>query len=176
MPRRMGYNRAPRPRVVTYKHMFNQDTSYAGADANNFHILYQGGAPGSSSSIVAIPAGNRVYSVDVTVSFVNGSANAGGTWAWMLVYLRDGQDITSLIATSGAPRWSNVGLSNIRNQVIKTFMGVVGTEDGSTLNMTRHISIPKIYQRIREGDQLQLIFVGDQAGSLSTGSRFKDYS
>ncbi len=119
--------------------------------------------------------GKKVFSVDVSVNFVNGSATEAGVYSWMLLKLRAGQSIVGEFAATDASSWSNIGLSNARNQIIKSFMGVMGTEDGVAVRNNFHIPIPRLMQRVREGDQLLLVFNADLGGPLHIGSRYKSY-
>ena len=94
----------------------------------------------------------------------------------MLVCLRNGQTIATLFAGTKAADWSVIGLSNSRNQVIKSFTGIVGTEDAGAIRYNVHIPIPKMFQRIREGDQWVLVWNSFSPGPLTTAFRYKDFS
>ncbi len=161
--------------IVSFKHQRNEDITYLGTNANNVFRIYLGGAPGSASASTNVPAGNRVYSIDVTVNYVVETANSGSTFSWMVAHFRSGQDPNALFPGVNS-NWTTIGSSNGRNQVIKSYMGVVGTEDGGLLRHNIHIKIPKQWHRVREGDTLELFFAGSEAGILSIGTRFKNYS
>jgi len=165
--------RAP---IVSYKHQAGTNLTYIGGAANNFDLLFLGGAPGSEQGISDVAAGHKVYSVDVSVNFVSASGAVSTTYSWMLVRIRDDQSVGTLFGTTDASNWSTIGLSKGRNQVIKSFMGVVGTEDAGSAKYNLHIKIPKPFQRVREGDQLYIVFNAADAGTLATGFRYKDYS
>ncbi len=165
--------RAP---IVSYKHQKEEATSYVGGDASNITALYFGAAPGTIGTQDVIGAGHKVYSVDVSVNFVSGTGSITSEYNWMLVHLRQDQDIATLFAAVKPADWTNIGLSNGRNQVIKSFIGLVGTEDAGPLKQNLHIKIPKLWHRVREGDQLVLVFNATAAGSLVIGYRYKDYS
>ena len=176
MPRHFRRMRRMLPPIVSYKHQVAESVSYAGLDANQQTVLYFGQPPVTPSGGNLVPAGHKVYSVDVSVNFVSGDQNTTGTYSWMLCYMRQDQQVNIIFAAVGAANWSVIGLSNARNQVIKSYMGIVGTEDAGPIRQNVHIKIPKIYQRVREGDQLILVFNADAAGTYSTGFRYKDYS
>ncbi len=163
--------------IVSYKHQRNENTTYAGAAANNNYVVYTGVGPGAAASPNTVPAGNKVYSVDVSVNFIHLAGSGTDAPSWMLTHLRADQDITALFGGgSGASEWSSIGNSLARNQVIKSYMSLIGTEDAGPIKTNVHIKIPKMWHRVREGDILLITFNADQTGSLSIGTRFKSYS
>ncbi len=162
--------------IVTEKKQRAETISYAGADANNIYDLYIGINTGLLETTSTVQTGKKVFSVDVSVNFVSSSASITGPYSWMLIKLRQGQSIAAVFAATDASNWTNIGLSNARNQVIKSYMGLVGTQDGVILKQNIHISIPKIMQRVREGDVMALVFSSLIGGTLSIGSRFKTYT
>ncbi len=162
--------------IVSYKHQASENITYAGLNANNNVFLFSGIAPGAEISPTTVAAGNKVYGVNVSVNFTTNTGTEGSTYSWMLVYFRQGQNLSSNFPGSESSNWSTIGLNNTRNQVIKSFMGVVGTEDGGLLRQNIRIKLPKMYQRIREGDTLNLVFNAAEAGTLSTGFRYKSFS
>ncbi len=173
MSRRMAPMRAP---IVSYKHQATTDTSYTGASANSVHRLYLGTSPGSEDTPLTVSAGSKVYSVDVVVSFIHGENMGDTNMSWMLTKLRTDQVVSSLFDSSGASNWTTIGLSNGRNQVIKSYMGQAGSEDAGPKAWVVHIKIPKIYQRVREGDTLDITFNATDTGSLRIAHRYKSYS
>ena len=165
--------RAP---ITSYKHQFQEDVSYLGASANNQVILYVGGKPQDVESPGTVSAGHKVYSVDVSVNFTTLTSGDTSRYNWMLVHLRSDQFVNTLFASVDAANWSVIGLSTGRNQVIKSFVGLVGTEDAGPLKQNIHIPIPKQWHRVREGDQLVLVFNAFEPGSLVSGFRYKSFS
>ncbi len=162
--------------IVSYKHQASTAVTYGGTDANNITFIMLGGAPNSEQSGINVSAGHKVYSVDLSVSYSLTAGSGTSTFSWMLVHLRDDQNIGSLFAASGASNWSTIGVSKGRNQVIKSFTGIVGSEDAGPRLYNLHIKIPKQWHRIREGDALVIVFNADEIGSLLTAHRYKDYS
>ncbi len=171
-PRRRMSMRAP---IVTKKRQFNFITSYVGGLANDITTLYTGLDTDQLEGSVGVHLGKKVYSVDVSVNFITSSPSEGNDYSWMLVHLRQDQVVGTLFGTP-ASSWSTIGNSPGKNQVIKSYMGVHGTEDSSSVKYNVHIKIPKMWHRIREGDSLQLVYNGDAAGTLNIGFRFKTYS
>ncbi len=165
--------RAP---IVSYKHQRQTALTYIGGGANQVITLYTGTGPGSVGTVGLVPAGNKVYSCDVSVNFIPSSAGNSGTINWMLVHMRSDQDESTLFAPTSAADWTNIGLSVARNQVIKSFLSLVGTNDAGPRIWNMHIKIPKQWHRVREGDRLIIIFDCDEAGPLAIGTRYKSYS
>ncbi len=119
-----------------------------------------------------VPVGATVASIFVSVNFVSATGGQTGDFQWCLMKLRSGQSVATTITS---PNWSNIGLSDARNQVIKSFMTIFGTEDAGSVKYNLQIRIPKIYQRMRAGDSFVLAMQASDAGSLSTGARYKYY-
>ncbi len=165
--------RAP---VVSFKHQRSEPTSYAGLSANHQYNLYTGSAPGSAVTTDTVPAGNKVYSVNVSVNFTLESGSATASLSWMLVHLRADQALNTLFAGTDSSNWTVIGLSNGRNQVVKSYQSLIGTEDAGPRQWNLHIPIPKMWHRVREGDILLISFNSDSGGSLLLGSRFKSFS
>ncbi len=117
-----------------------------------------------------------MYGVNVSVNYTTDTGTTGSTYSWMLVYFRQGQNLSSNFPGSESSNWTTIGLNNTRNQVIKSFMGVVGTEDGGLLKQNIRVKIPKLYQRVREGDTFNLVFNASEPGILSIGLRYKSFS
>ncbi len=176
----MRHFRRPARRMVapitSFKHQFEEKVTYTGSAVNNQTVLYFGGAPNAEQAPNIVSAGHKVYSVDVSVNFITGSGSISTSYAWMLVKMRDGQLVDIIFGANNGADWSTIGASSSRNSVIKSYIGFVGTEDAGPLKQNPHIKIPKIYQRVREGDQLILVFNADLAGELIVGFRYKDYS
>jgi len=176
MPYRRRRRMAMRAPIVSFKHQQVEDTSYVGASANLIHRLYVGLPPGEPNTPVAVANGEKVYSVDIVVSFIHGEGTGDTNLNFMLTKFRADQSVSTLFAATNASSWSNIGESSARNQVIKSYMGQAGTEDAGPKTYTLHIKIPKIYQRVREGDALDVIFNATDIGSLRIGHRYKSYS
>ncbi len=120
-----------------------------------------------------VPVGSKIYSVDIIWNFVSSTGGITGVINWCLLFARTGQTIASTIVS---PDWTDIGLSEGRNQVIESHGDIFGTEDAGPIRYKRHIRIPKIYQRLRAGDSLRIVTNSDQVGTLLTGFRYKYYS
>ncbi len=119
-----------------------------------------------------VPVGAHVYSMDISVNYVTGGGAQTGTLEWVLMKTREGQSVVGLITS---PNWTDIGLSNGRNQVIKSYQAVYGTDDSGAIRYNIHIKIPKSFQRMRSGDNFVIAFIADDAGTLMTGARYKYY-
>ena len=129
---------------------------------------------GSQTKIIGneITVGASVYSMDISVNFVSIDNNETGVFEWVFMKLRQGQSVIDLITT---PNWTDIGLSNGRNQVIKSYQAIYATNDAGAIRYNVHIKIPKIYQRMRAGDSFVIVSRSDGAGTLLTGARYKFY-
>ena len=172
MLRRSRPMRAP---IVSFKHQHAQLISYLGGNVNNIFTINVGSSQAVPISPNTTPLGQKQYSVDLTVTFVNGSANAATDYSWMLVHLRADQTIAGLFPGISS-NWTQIGLSDGKNQVIHSEMGTLTTEDGSPYTFKKHIKLPKQWHRMRVGDQLVVVWNSDQGGTINQGARFKTYS
>ncbi len=161
--------------IQSVKNQRNEDVTYAGADVNNVYNLAVGVAVGAATNTINIPTGSHVYSFDVSVNYINSSASINTTYSWMIVKFRQGQTTGSEFATPSGSSWTNIGLSNARNQIIKSFMGASPPSIGGGTKNNFHVPVPKMMQRMREGDVVSLVFNATEAGLLSIGSRYKYY-
>ena len=173
--RRMSRRMPMRAPIVSFKHQHSKTVSYVGGNVNDTFVVNIGTVTNTAVSPGSTPLGNKMYSVDVTVSFVNASASTGTDFSWMLVHLRTGQTIAGLFPGISS-NWSQIGLAPGKNQVIESRMGVLPTEDGASYQFQKHIKLPKSWHRIRNEDQLIIVWNSDQAGTYSVGARFKTYS
>ncbi len=167
--------RGSRPVVHSIKNQQEQSVSYIGGGAVNDHVIVQAVKGPDDTKVLGteVPVGALVKSLFIHVSFVNDTAAAGSTWQVCLIKLRDSQTIANTIVN---PTWTNIGLSDARNQIIWSAMGVTGTEDATALNINRQIRIPQMLHRTRAGDAWHLVFTCSEAGILRTGTRYKYYS
>ena len=162
--------------IVSTKVQFATPVSYVGTGANHEDVIALGVPVGTDAVLVVnVANGSKIYNIHCQAGFISGSGTNVGIWSFMIVKLRDGQTIASEFATINASQWSNIGLSKVKNQVIKSFTGVFGTEDAGAVNLNFNCKIPKIYQRMRDGDRIIGVFTADQAGVLQTAFRYKYY-
>lgn len=162
--------------INSVKNQRQESVTYAGSDANNVYNVYVGVGRGETATTVNIPVGSMVYSVNVSMNYVNSSASLNTTLEWMIVKFRDGQNTGGEFGTPSGASWSTIGLSDARNQVIKSYLAVATPSIGGRYVHNEQVSIPKIYQRVREGDVLAIVFNATQAGLLSIGTRYKWYT
>ena len=174
--RRMRMRRPMLAPIVSEKRQKQVDVTYVGTNANFDVLLYRGVKEADTSNVFSVVNGEKVYSVDVSVNFIQESSSGNSVVNWSLVHLRAGQDIDSLFASTGAANWTTIGNSMGKNQVIKSFYTIIGSEDAGPRTWNLHIKLPKMWHRVRTGDELVIVFNASQTGQLSIGSRFKSYS
>ena len=116
-------------------------------------------------------AGAHIFSMDVYVNAITPSASNETNFNYYIAFRRQGQ------ASSALPEadFSDIGLSNMRNQIIFSDLNQLGTEDAGPLRRKHHIKIPQMYQRVREGDQWDLIYGHTDAVETNLGFRAKCY-
>ncbi len=162
--------------VNSVKKQNSQTSSYAGANANQQFIIATGIQEGTAEGLDTVQVGKVIKSVAVSINMVNSSASAGGDYNVMVWKARKGQSTTNEFGAPNGSSWASIGQSQARNQVILSHMGVLGTEDGHTVTINKNVKIPRPFQRMREGDVLQIIFCGSQGGTLHMGYRYKAYT
>ncbi len=162
--------------IHSSKNTANEVISYLGGLANNDVVCMTGAGKAAATGVATANVGDRIFSIAISMNFVNASAANGGDFSWALILLRSGQSISTEFGATNATSWSTIGISNSRNQVIKSYMGVYGTEDATALRQNVQIRIPKTWQRVREGDVWHIVFNGTDAGTLNTGYRYKVYT
>ncbi len=170
-----GMRRRRRPRAIsnTFKNQRSETSTYAGLGANNAYTVATGTPVVGAATQPDVPVGSVIKAITVNISYINSSSTANTSWSWMLVKFRKGQSLNNEFGATNASNWSSIGLSNARNQVIMSDMGVAGTEDSAPILRNRTIPIPPIYRRMREGDFWQIVFNADEGGTLAIGSRYK---
>ena len=154
------------------KHQHSLKQSAMAAPKANFNII-QGIGPGAARLTGAeVQAGAHVFGVDLYLNFVNASASTAGDVDWYYIVLRTGQTLTD----APTPDFSSIGLSNMRNQILWSEALQIGTEDGQLIRRFKHVKIPKMYRRIREGDVHMIVYGIAEALNQSFATRFKSYS
>ncbi len=154
-----------------------ETVSYVGANANNiFQINIGKELPDVLVNGIDNPVGSKVFSVDVSVNFISSTGGQTGTFEWFIWKARTSQSTAGVFADPAGANWSTLGNSAGRNQIIKSYMGIYGTEDASAVRYNPHIKIPKMMQRTRLNDVLTIVFNASDAGTLSIGVRYKYYT
>ncbi len=119
-----------------------------------------------------VPTGAKIFNIALSVNFVTLTGTETATFQWYIAKIRAGQSNAEL----PSPQWSDIGLSELRNQIFHSEMAQVGTEDAGPYKFNRIIKIPRIYQRMRTGDRLAVIVQADGVGgSIDIGARYKYY-
>ncbi len=112
---------------------------------------------------VEVPTGAKVMSVLIMACFTN-LVSVSSLLHFNLVCLRSGLPSVTPGAVGGSPQ---------RNQVIFTMMKFLGHDQNN--NFMFRAKIPKIFQRIREGDIFQLAYRTDTVFASATQVIYKFY-
>ncbi len=114
-----------------------------------------------------VPVGAIVQAMDVYVNAVSATGGTTGSFVYYMAIVRSGQ-------ASAFPQanFTAIGLSKVRNQIFKSEMIMIGSEDGTILRAKFRQKIPKVYQRIRDGDQLVILYEASLAVEVSIGVRY----
>lgn len=118
-----------------------------------------------------VSAGSHVFSMDVYVNALVPSGSGNTTFNYYIAFRRQGQSSTALPDAD----FSSIGLSLLRNQIIFSDLNQIGTEDAGPMKRKIHIRVPKLYQRVREGDQWDLVYGHSDAIETNLGFRAKAY-
>ncbi len=119
-----------------------------------------------------VPTGSKVFGVNVSVNFISDTGGSTGNFDWYYAVVRSGQAIPPITS----PDWTDIGLSDRRNEILKSFMAIFATEDAGSVRYNIRIKIPKMYQRIRAGDKHVIVARSSEVGSLSVGFRYKYFN
>ncbi len=142
------------------------------APRNTFDLLVGIGPNEARTTGFQAVAGSHVFSMDVYINAIVPSGAQNTNFDYYVIYLRSGQT-ASIIPDAD---FSSIGLSTLRNQIIFSDLNQIGTEDAGPLKRKLHIRTPKLYQRIREGDQWVLVYGHAIAIETNLGFRAKSYS
>ena len=139
----------------------------------NFISVMTAIPPGEARTLGSqVPAGAHVYSVACDLNWIHGSGSGAGSLDWYFIFMRAGQEI----ADAPTADWSDIGLSNLRNQIIYSELNEIGTEDAGAVKRRVRIKVPKLYQRVREGDVWRLVYDNSDTVEENIGFRFKSFT
>jgi len=99
---------------------------------------------------VEVEVGETINGFFITI-FIIGDTGAPVDSAinWYIIKTRSGQ--------TTVPNASQVGLSDLRNQVFHQEKGLAGSGDGTPMAFKGVIVVPKGMRRMREGDQFEIV-------------------
>jgi len=177
----MPYRRQSRRRMVSMtrpivQSVKNQTNTAITPTPNSLQVIEfaQAVDVGAATKVFGneVPTGAMVYSVDVYVNAIVPSGSGNTSFGYYICKTRGGQ----IIGTDfPAPNFSDIGQSDVRNQIFHSDMVLLGTEDAGPLRRKLHVKIPKIYQRMRAGDKLNFVSQAVLALSTDIGFRYKYY-
>jgi len=118
-----------------------------------------------------VTAGSIIKQVSCYVNVTPPTA-AVDSLQYYIAMQRNGQDFINQLQ----PDFTSIGLSANRNQVIWSDMDQTGSGEGPTVRKKFRLKIPKIYQRLREGDALLFVIKSAQGSETSIGFRYQWYN
>ena len=143
------------------------------AAPRNTFVLMDGIKPNAERTLGSeVVAGAHIFSMNVYVNALVPSGSGNTNFDYYVIYLRTGQT-PSIIPDAD---FSAIGLSPVRNQIIFSDLNQIGTEDAGPMKRKVHIKTPKLYQRIREGDQWLLVYGHSSTVETNLGFRAKSFS
>ncbi len=151
--------------IQSYKQITVDGPASRAAATNIIHTIVQGtdDYSGPLAGNNQVPTGAHISSVLVMLAFTNLVSVSA------LVHLH----LQCFRSGSGVVTPGVVGGNALRNQVIATRMFFIGKDQNN--NLMYQIKIPKIYQRIREGDSFALIYRCDAVFASATQAIYKFY-
>lgn len=159
--------------IQSVKNQFGQDLSIIGGAVGTVTVAttVEVGSPTKVIG-VEVPIGAYVYGLELWVQFVGSSGTVTANYKWFIAKARQGQD---LLLDFPSPDFTDIGLSNVRNQIFHSESNLVGTEDAGPYRFHRHLNLPKNMQRFRAGDTLFVKSLSDVAGVESINFIYKYY-
>ena len=166
MPFRRRRRMASRAPIQSYKHVVDFEDADVIAGVQTF-ITLGNVVQSRTGATIANVVGEKVFRMHIDLDIVSTSGGVVGSYQIYLIKLREGQT---------APAANSVGVSNLRNQIWFQKAGVFPTEDGGTVGISRWFKVPKIYQRMREGDIFGLVFVANASYTFTGQAIYKSFS
>ncbi len=172
MPRFRRRRRMNRNPGVKLKNQHNFKASIT-VGPKNAYVLMAAIPPGAARVTGdQVPAGNHVYRYNLNLNAIHPTGSGSGNLDLYVAFLRAGQTTADLPDAD----WSAIGLSTLRNQIIWSELNQIGSEDAGPYKRKVSIPVPKLYQRVREGDQAVLIWGNSQTIEINYGVRFSSFS
>ena len=174
MPRGRFRRRRPMTAIVqSVKNQYGvkQSITAMASTTIQFAVAGEVGAPTKVLGF-EVPVGAKIFSVTVFINVINSSGTGDGDLDWFIAKARGTQNKQTDFPD---PDFTSVGLSDVRNQIFKSSATLFGTEDAGSYGRSFHLKIPKIYQRMRAGDELFLKIQPSINASMSVGFIYKYY-
>lgn len=152
MPFRKGRNAMSNSRqrlvpIQSFRQILDKAITVLPSTIDNTQVLNGTDTDDIGFTNTAIPTGSQVYRIRVVINARGAGGSASGDIQWYLAKLRSGQTAASFPAPNA------LGGSAVRNQVFHNQHSMYATEDGHPYHFDRWLKIPKIYHRVRDGDQ-----------------------
>ncbi len=151
--------------IQSYKQITVDGPASRAAATNIIHGIVNGvdNYTGPSAANSEVPTGAKIMNVTIFMCFSN-LVSISALLHYNIICLRQGISTTTPGAVGGTPT---------RNTVIHTGMIFIGKEQNTNLILS--IKIPRIYQRIRESDQFQIVYRCDAVFASATQAIYKFY-
>ncbi len=160
--------------INSLKHIVDSEGGLPGGGANsNTPIATAVDVASSPFNPGDCVIGSKLTSFFLSI-FIIGDSGGGvaGSQNWALTKIYQGQTAADI------PAANNLGPNGIRNQIIHTEKGLVGSADGTAMAFKGVIKVPKGFQTMRQGDQwIVSIFNADAMAQTNFCIRaiFKSY-
>lgn len=158
--------------IQSVKNQHNVTISAVGGATNNFPIATAVDV-GVATKITGqeVPTGAIVTSLILWVQCDSSSGGVSGEVTWYIAKRRGGQ----VNADLPIPDFTAMGLSDLRNQIIHSDTSLYGTQDAGPYRFKMLVRIPKLYHRMRSGDQLVIRIASSVATSMKVAFIYKYY-
>jgi len=139
---------------------------------NTFALLRTVGVGEARVTGDQVQPGSHIFRMNVYINALVPSGSGNTNFDYYIVFRRSGQTSANLPEAD----FSSIGLSTLRNQIIFSDLNQIGTEDAGPMKRKISIKVPKMYQRIREGDLWDLVYGHSAAVETNLGFRAKSFS
>ncbi len=162
--RRRSYS-SPRNPIQSYKQIAVDGPASRAAATNIFHTFVRGvdDYAGPTALNQEVPTGAVITSVIIFASFTN-LVSVSALLHFNVIIQRSGQ---------ASPTPGAIGGSPVRNTVVHTEMKFLGQNQNNNIRLM--IKVPRIMQRIREGDLWTLVYRADAVFASATQVIYKFY-
>ncbi len=158
--------------VQSVKNAFESRVSLgAGISADFQHAVGVEVGTATKTLGIEVPVGAKVFSIEIWVNVINAAGGTEGDGDWYLATSRSGQTL----ATFPDPIFSEVGLSERRNQIYHQEAFQFGSNDAGPYKFHRRLKIPRVYQRMRANDNIFIKLNTSIAANAQVACLYKYY-
>ncbi len=156
--RRMRMMRAP---ITSFRQIGDLGLSMVGSATENTVIgtARTTDVVGFTNTVVAV--GSKISRIRIVINAHGAGGADSGFLDWYLCKARGAQNVTTEFPSATA-----MGNSDVRNQIFYTQYDAYTSQDGGTYKHDRWVKIPKLYQRMRDGDNFIIKFRNNSTSNL----------